>query len=120
MTTIDDLRREIDASRRAIQADYGSLCAELDFGAKARRAVTRHPLPWLGGAALFGYVLSGRRKAREPRRRRGEPDLAAPAKKLSLLGLLIPLVRLAYPFLQPALMAFATRQLGAVAARFTR
>ncbi len=121
MPTIDDLRREIDASRRDVQGDYAALRAELDFGAKARRAVTAHPLPWLSGAALLGFVLSGRRKPRESRRRRGEPLAASrTGKSLSLLGLLLPAARLAFPFLRPALVALATRQLAAVAERFAR
>jgi hypothetical protein len=116
--TSDDLRREIDASRRAMQQDYAALRAELDFATKAKRAVVANPLPWLGGAAFLGYFLSGRKKAKPPKHRRGEPEIAAPARKLTLLGVLLAAARVLFPLARPALTAFAVRKLSGFANRF--
>jgi hypothetical protein len=116
--TSDDIRREIDASRRALQQDYAALRAELDFATKAKRAVVANPLPWLGGAAFLGYILSGRKQAKPPKRRRGEPEAVAPARKLTFLGVLFALARLLFPMARPALTAFAVRKLSGFATRF--
>lgn len=116
--TSDDLRREIDASRRAMQQDYAALRAELDFATKTKRAVVANPLPWLGGAAFLGYILSGRKKAKPPKRRRGEPEIDAPARRLSLFGVLVATARLLFPLARPALTAFAVRKLSGLANRF--
>ena len=116
--TSDDLRREIDASRRAMQHDYAALRAELDFATKTKRAVVANPLPWLGGAAFLGYILSGRKKAKVPKRRRGEPEIAEPARRLSLFGVLLGAARLLFPLARPALTAFAVRKLSGLANRY--
>ncbi len=116
--SVDDLRLEIAASRRTIQADYAALRAELDFAAKAKRAVVARPLPWLGGAALLGYLLSGRKNAKPTKHRRGEPEAAAPARKLTLLGVGLTAARLLFPLARPALTAFAMRKLSSFASRY--
>lgn len=118
--TADDLRREIDASRRAIQGDYSALRTEMDFGAKTRQAISSRPGPWLGGAALLGYILSGRKRARAAKPRKGEPALAKPAKKLTFLGIVLTVARLIFPFIRPAVTAFATQQLGSLAGRLAQ
>ena len=121
--TSDELRREIAASRHAIQQDYSALCGELDFATKTKRAVVEHPMRWLGGAAFIGYLLSGRKKDKPVKRKsRGrEEAIVEPAKKLSLLGVLFAALRLGLPFARPALTAFATRKLADFAnSRFQR
>lgn len=116
--TSDDLRREIDASRRAVQQDYAALRAELDFATKTKRAVVANPLPWLGGAAFLGYILSGRKQPKPPKHRRGEPEAARPARKLGVLGVLLTAARLLFPLARPALTAFAVRKLSGFANRY--
>ncbi len=113
--TIDDIRLEIDASRRAIRNDYSALRAELDFAAKTKRAVVEHPLPWLGGAAFLGFLLSGRRRRKE-RKRKGEKS----ARGITIFGVLLTIVRLIFPFVQPHLTTFATHKLANLAGRFQR
>jgi len=116
MISADDIRQEIAASRRALQDDVGTLRAELDFVSKAKRAVVERPLPWLGGAALLGYILSGRRrkKARAARHAKGEPEAA---KRLTLVGVLFGTARLLFPLARPLMEQFATRKLTEFAAK---
>jgi hypothetical protein len=114
---IDDLRREIDASRRAIRHDYASLRTELDFATKAKKAVTERPLPWLGGAALFGYLLSGRRKRKALKSKTGKPETA---RRFTLLGLLLGAARLIFPLVRPQLTSFALGKLAGYAGKSPR
>jgi hypothetical protein len=109
----DDIRHEIAASRRAIQDDFATLSAELDFVSKTKRAVVERPLPWLGGAALLGYVLSGRRRKKK-KSRKNEPE---PARRLTILGILLGLFRFLLPIARPLATEFATRKLTEFAAR---
>lgn len=117
--TADDIRLEIASSRRAIQADCAALRQELDFATKTKRAIIKHPLQWLGGAAFIGYILSGRKKSRESRRKnRGGSEFAAPAKRLTLLGVILAAARVLFPLARPALTAFAVRKISSFAGRF--
>jgi hypothetical protein len=109
----DDIRHEIDASRRAIQGDYVTLRSELDFVSKTKRAVVERPLPWLGGAAILGYIFSGRRRKKK-KTRKNEPE---PAKQLTILGILLGLFRFLLPIARPLATEFATRKLTEFAAR---
>ncbi|MDD5198574.1 MAG: hypothetical protein PHC88_02125 [Terrimicrobiaceae bacterium] len=113
----DDIRRDIAASRSAIQSDYAALRAEFDFAAKTKRAVVEHPLRWLGGAAFLGFLLSGRRR-QKPRKQKGGARVAEPAKRLTLIGAIVGAIRLLFPLARPILTAFATRQLASFAGRF--
>ncbi len=94
---IDDLRLELDATRRTIRSDYSALRHELDFAGKAKRAVAEHPFPWLGGAAILGFLFSGRRRRKEPRRKGGKPGAAESAKRFSLLGLFVDCGSIHFP-----------------------
>ena len=111
---IDDLRLEIDASRKAVRQDYAALRAELDFTAKTKAAIVRHPLPFLGSAAALGFLFSGRG------RRKARKGGAEPAKRFTLLGLLLTLGRLLFPIAQPYLAGLAARQLSGLAAKIRR
>lgn len=107
--TADEIRQEIAASRTALRRDFRGLRDELDFAAKARRSVVQNPVAWLGGAALFGYLLSGRKKSKV--RGRGKIPAGEPVKKLTVLGGLLAAARLLFPLARPALTSFATRKL---------
>ncbi len=117
--SIDDLRLEIDASRRAIRQDFTSLREELDFAAKAKRAVAERPLPWLGGAAFLGFLLSGRRR-QKAKRKGGKPGAEEPVKRFTMLGVLLAALRLIFPLVQPQLSAFAARKLTGLVGKFPR
>jgi hypothetical protein len=118
--TIDEIRLEIDASRRAIRQDYGALRRELDFVTKTKQAVAGRPLPWLGGAALFGWVLSGRRKRKAQKLKGGKPVKEKTARQFTLLGLLLTVARLVFPLVRPQLTTLAVQKLTALGGRFGR
>jgi pilus assembly protein TadC len=114
----DDIRSDLEASRRAIRRDYRALRAELDFVARTKRAVVDHPLPWLGGSALVGWILSGRKRRKARRLKPGE--VPEPVKKFGLLGILVAVVRLIFPIAQPYLTNFAVGKLSNFAAKYRR
>jgi hypothetical protein len=109
MSSIDDIRAEIEASRHAMQRDYSALRAELNFVAKTKNSVASNPLPWLGGSALIGWVLSGRKRRKARKLKAGQ--VAEPVKRFTILGVLFALVRLFFPILQPHLTSFAVGKL---------
>lgn len=113
--SINDIRAEIEASRRAIRRDYSALRGELDFVAKAKHSIASHPLPWLGGSALAGWILSGRKR---PGGRRLKPGEAAqPAKRFTILGILLALAKWVFPLIRPQLTSFALGKLGSLAGK---
>lgn len=114
MMSADNLRQEIAASRLAIEGDVAMLRAELDFVTKTKRAVVERPLPWLGGAALVGYILSGRRRKKAARHAKGKPEAA---RRLTVLGVLAGTARLLFPLARPLVTEFATRKLTEFAAK---
>jgi hypothetical protein len=116
--SVDDIRSELEASRRAIRRDYHSLRAEFDFVAKTKRAVVEHPLPWLGGSALVGWIMSGRKRRKARKLKAGE--VAEPVKKLTLLSILVAAVRLLFPIVQPFLTNFAIGKVTDLAGKYRR
>lgn len=132
--TADDLRRDLEASRRQMRGDYAALRREvhqeLDFAGKTKQAVRSHPLPWLGGAAFLGYLLSPRKKREKvvrpslPGSQQQMVDATKkaqePVKKLTLLSIVVTIARMLFPLVRPALTQFAIRQAGTLADRFRR
>ncbi len=114
----DDIRAEIEASRRAIQRDYAALRSELDFVTKAKHSVANHPLPWLGASALVGWILSGRKHSKPRKLKTGE--VAEPVKKFTFLGILLALAKLVFPLIQPHLTSFAMGKLSGLAGKSRR
>lgn len=114
----EELRRELEASRLAIRRDYRALRSELDFVSKARHAVVRKPLPWLGGAAAIGYLFAGRRtKARNRRKKDGTAQAIESAGRITMLGMIFAALRFLFPVFQPLLTAYAARKVGEFASR---
>ena len=114
----DELRQQLESSRRAIQRDYAALRSELDIVAKAKRSVVSHPLPWLGGSALVGWVLSGRKRLKVKKTKAGE--VIEPAKKLTLLSILLAVARLLLPILRPVVTDFAVGKLASFTGKSRR
>jgi len=119
--TIDDIRLEIDASRRAIRTDYAALRGELDFAAKAKRVIAKRPLPWLGGAAFLGFLLSGRKKVKvyETKGGKGKPTVKS-SKGITVLSVLLGAARLIFPLVRPQLTALALSKLTDLSGKFSR
>jgi hypothetical protein len=105
--TADDLRAELEATRRAIQRDYAGLRGELDVVAKAKRSIVENPMPWLGGSALVGWVLSGRKRRKARKLERGA--VARKAGGITALGLLFSAARFAFPLVQPLVQPYLAR-----------
>jgi len=106
---------EIDASRRAIARDFSALREELDFVEKSKQSVRKHSFAWLGGAALVGYVLSGRRK--KAANKLADPKASTPDKTspgaFGWGAFLLAAFKIALPFLRPIFSAYAAKRLGA-------
>ncbi len=122
MSAIDDIRRQLAASRSSLLVDCKQLQADLDFVGKTRRSIVAKPIPWLSGAALTGWFLAGRKKARKKakiRRRKREEEVEAVKRKLPILGVLLALFKILLPVLRPMATAYATKRLaGLVKSRF--
>lgn len=122
--TRDEIRSEITRSRIAIGQDCGRLRAELDVAAKLNALVRRRPFAWLGGAAALGWILAGPKTkkrvvtkyVRDSDKRAGTADTRA-AGKFGAVAAVVTAARLAFPFVKPALSAYAARWLTEFAAR---
>ena len=128
--TKEKILREVSASRIAVGRDFSSLRSELDYVSKARSSVKKHPFHWLGGAALAGFLFSGRRKryTTTPKRRfwffgkRINKEDAAIATVASgsgkgSTGSWIGLIKILLPILRPAFSAYAAKRLTDFATR---
>ncbi len=115
---MNEILREIEASRAAVFRDFDAARRSLDFKARAQQAIISKPVPWLGSAAAIGWFLAGRGKRRRNRARgAGKGGDSAPAKSRGLLGILFALVRLMLPVVQPALSALAARHIANLAGK---
>ncbi len=113
---------ELDASRRAIGRDYHGVCTAANVPARVKQGFKRHPIPWLGGAAIFGWVLSGRgRKQKKVMvERQVDSDgnvVKEKAKKLGILTILLSIFRIAMPLLKPAVTALAAKKFADLAGK---
>lgn len=100
-----------------MRRDYAALRHELDFVSRTKRAVIEHPVPWLGGSALVGWILSGRRRKA---RRLKAGQVAEPVKKATLLGVLFGIAKMIFPLVQPYLASFAAGKISDFAAKRRR
>lgn len=122
--TREEILSEISRSRIAIGQECSQLREELDFAAKLNQTVRRHPFAWLGGAAALGWILAGPKTkkrvvtkyVRNTDKRGGTSDQAA-AGKFGLVAALMTAARLAFPFVKPALSAYAAKWLAEFAGR---
>jgi hypothetical protein len=104
-----ELIAELARARARLTANAQGLRTELDFPTKARRAFTRHPAVWIGGAALLGLLvakLPARRKKGVVKRKGAEPVL----EKAGQAGLLLGALKIAFDFARPALLKWATQR----------
>jgi hypothetical protein len=104
-----ELTAELAQARRRISRDLGELRYALDFPQRAKDAVKRNPFAWVGGATLFGILLS-----KLPARRKkvlvtpkGEKVKASGAAQA---GLLVTALKIAFDLSRPVLMKWATQR----------
>ncbi len=113
---------ELEASRRAISRDYHGVCNAANIPARVKKGFKRHPIPWLGGAAIVGWVLAGRgRKQKKVMvERQVDADgnvVKEKAKKLGLFTILLTILRIAMPVLKPAFTALAAKKFADLAGK---
>jgi len=114
--TRSQLVAELDSSRRAIARDFSALRTELDFVEKSKRSVREHSFAWLGGAAVLGYVLSGRRKKKAQKLgvTKPDPQQKTPLARFEWGAFLLATFRIALPLLRPIFSAYAAKRLAAL------
>ena len=104
-----ELTAELARSRVRLAANFGALRRDLDFPARVKGAVTRHPAAWIGGATLFGILL-----AKLPARRKKAVVIGhgKPAKlaRAGMTGLLLGALKIAFDLSRPALAKWAGRR----------
>ena len=104
-----ELTAEIARARSRIGANLGALRRDLDFPARAKAAVLKHPAAWVGGATLLGMLLAGlpgRRKKAVGKHSGAETKIAAVEKT----GLLLGALKIAFDLSRPALAKWASRR----------
>ena len=101
-----ELTAELALARSRLTVNLGALRRALDFPARMKGAVLKHPAAWVGGAALFGILL-----AKLPTRRKkivvtadGKPAKISTAGKS---GLLLGALKIAFDLSRPALAKWA-------------
>ena len=104
-----ELTAQLARARTRITADLGALRRDLDFPARARHAVMRHPAAWVGGATLLGVLLSrlaARKKTVAVRGRGTEAKIA----KAGQAGLLLGALKIAFDLSRPVITKWASRR----------
>jgi hypothetical protein len=101
-----ELTAELARARSRIGLNLGALRRDLDFPARAKRAVFRHPRAWVGGASLIGLLLArlpSRKKAVPAGRKNAEAQIVGAGKA----GLLLGALKIAFDLSRPALAKWA-------------
>jgi hypothetical protein len=103
-----ELTAALARSRGQISDQVQLLGHDLDFRTRARRAFARHPVIWIGSAALVGLFFARlplRRKQPAPSRKTAEPTI----EKVEKAGLALGALKIAFDIARPALTKWATR-----------
>ena len=114
---------QLTASRVSLQRDAATVRAEWDFQQKAVRAVRSHPVKWLGGAALSGYLFAKLRgrpapPPRKSSKKSGEAPIAPEIRKAGKLAAFIGALRLLSPILRPLAVTCLTKVVAKYATKF--
>ncbi len=113
---------ELEASRRAISRDYHGVREAANVPKRLKSTFKKHPVPWLGGAAAIGWLLSGRgRKQKKVMvERQVDADgnvVKEKAKKLGIFTILLSILRVVIPVVKPAVLAFTAKKFADVAGK---
>lgn len=104
-----ELTTALARSRSHISLYVDDLRHDLDFAGRARRAFTRHPAVWIGGAVVLGLLISRlplRRKSAPTPRRKADSNF----EKAEKAGLVLGALKIAFDIARPTLMGWATRR----------
>ena len=104
-----ELTAELARARSRIGANLGALRRDLDFPARAKSAVMKHPAAWVGGATLFGVLLAklpARKKKTVVQRDGVEAKVISAGKT----GLLLGALKIAFDLSRPAITKWASQR----------
>jgi len=107
-----ELTAELNLARSRIAQNFSAFRTDLDVLGRMKKAITKNPAVWAGGAALLGLVFSilpGRRKKAVGRRKGAEEKVAAAGKA----GLLLGVLKIAFDLSRPVLAKWAGRRVAA-------
>ena len=104
-----ELTAELARARSRIGANLGALRHDLDFPARVKALVLKHPAAWIGGATLLGVLLA-RRPARRKKSVAGRGGAEAKIAGAGKTGLLLGALKLAFDLARPALAKWAGRR----------
>jgi hypothetical protein len=114
--TKNDLIRELERARSQAAVNRRALANDLRLGPRIRKSFERNKGAWIGGSIVFGLLISRLtvrpRKARVVRGATTAPADSKVEKELKtagVLGLLIPVAKVAFDMARPALTKWATR-----------
>ena len=116
MAAQDDRKAELitrlTQARLDMQSQFGGLRRAADIPARVRRSYKRHQWNWIGGATLFGILMSllpARTKKGKVKVARGGSD--EPAKQTLAAGLVFAALKFALDLFRPYASAWLTQRL---------
>ena len=104
-----ELTAELARARARIGTSLGALRRDLDFPARVKNAVFKHPRAWAGGAALIGVLMArlpARKKKVAPSKKNTEAQIVGAGKA----GLLLGALKIAFDLSRPALAKWASQR----------
>ena len=101
-----ELSADLARARNRIGANLGALRRDLDFPARVKSAVFKHPRAWAGGAALLG-VLAARLPARKKKAVASRKNTEAQIVGAGKAGLLLGALKIAFDLARPAMAKWA-------------
>ena len=105
-----ELTAELASARSRFTQTLGGLRSDLDVPGRLKNAVRKNPAFWVGGATLFGVLLS-----RWPRRGKKVVVMKAgkqtPAVSAGKAGLLLGALKIAFDLSRPALAKWVGRRM---------
>ena len=104
-----ELTAELARARSRIGANLGALRRDLDFPARAKSAVMKHPAAWVGGATLFGVLLA-KLPARKKKPVVHHGGVEAKIVGAGKAGLLLGALKIAFDLARPAITKWASRR----------
>jgi hypothetical protein len=106
--TKEEIVAKLAASRGAILQEWTALRAELDFKSKINNFIRQKPYAWLSGALALGWVLAGPKTRTRVVTKTITPIVKVEKKKgrAGLVALILGLIKLLIPVLQPAATAY--------------
>jgi hypothetical protein len=117
MANVDDqkaaLIAQIDRTRSRLTANRRELANDLDFPKKLKSSFVGHRGVWLGGAALFGLIISRlppRRKKAAPRPK-AKATAKVEAERAGMAGIGLALLKIAFNVAKPMLITWATKRM---------